>query len=487
MYCSAQFGYLDDLQRDLDATRPDLEIQILGVNPFGEESGNEGVTEGRDIPWLQDVDENGDRITDNWLETWPFVYRDVVIVDADGIAADSFNLTVDSLEEPESYNSLKQMLIDVATSAIDASDDVVSVLTGTTSEINVLANDGGSSRLSIVDVTTPEFGEAEVATIEYPAHLDPVKWPLTDLVISEIVPDEYIELYNTSFTESVDLASIDHVFVSGQFEADIATLSDASIPARGYTQLDWPAGLEMDSASGELMLYSNRDNGFETGLSMTDYVAWGEVSEHSRIELARQFGFWEGPPDGTLDLAAIQRIPGTIGNESHSYDNHRPSTPGNAINDAVETQQVIRLTVPDSFTGNLEFSYTVMDDAGKTDTALVEVAVEPEANPWQNPVNKLDVNNDGEVTFDDAQAIMDILNAGLAGDLPSQLTMPLVPTPFVDCNGNNSVEARDALLIINYLNRQAKSAADPAQAAAQAIAANLVASQNEDVDESDDG
>ena len=233
MYCSAQFGYLDQLQDDLRASRPELDIQILGMNPFQEESGNAAVTEGRDIPWLQDVDADGDNFGDTWLVDWPFVYRDVVIVDANGVAVDSYNLTINSLEEPESYSTLRQMLIDVAVSAIDGADDSVAVLSGATSEINVLANDVGSSRLSITDITMPEFGVAEIATIEYPATLDPVDRPITDLVISEIVPGEYIEIYNSSFTESVDLGAVSHVLVSGEFDVDIAALSSDDVPARG--------------------------------------------------------------------------------------------------------------------------------------------------------------------------------------------------------------------------------------------------------------
>ncbi len=451
MYCSAQFGYLDQLQDDLRASRPELDIQILGMNPFQEESGNAAVTEGRDIPWLQDVDADGDNFGDTWLVDWPFVYRDVVIVDANGVAVDSYNLTINSLEEPESYSTLRQMLIDVAVSAIDGADDSVAVLSGATSEINVLANDVGSSRLSITDITMPEFGVAEIATIEYPATLDPVDRPITDLVISEIVPGEYIEIYNSSFTESVDLGAVSHVLVSGEFDVDIAALSSDDVPARGYRQMPWPAGLQMSGQSGELILYHSRESGFDEGSNMLDFVAWGEVSTHSRIELAREMKRWEGPPDGTLDVDAIQRIPGTIGNESHSYDNHRPSTPGNAINDAVETTQVIRYTPPASFVGEVELSYTVMDDAGVTDTARVRIDVAPNSLPWQNPENNYDVNNDGEITYADAQAVIDVLNAGFAGDLPTQMVMPLAPSPFVDCNGNNSVEPRDVLAIFHEL------------------------------------
>ncbi|MEM8678940.1 MAG: hypothetical protein AAGF97_06295 [Planctomycetota bacterium] len=100
---------------------PDLEIDIIGMNHYREDAGNAEVSEGRDIPWLQDVDEDGDNLNDNWLTSWPFVYRDVVIVDAENVAVSTFNLTLHSLEEPESYATLRQMLIDVATATFSAS------------------------------------------------------------------------------------------------------------------------------------------------------------------------------------------------------------------------------------------------------------------------------------------------------------------------------------------------------------------------------
>ena len=275
------------------------------------------------------------------------------------------------------------------------------------------------------------------------------------------MPGEYIELYNSSYIDDVATDSLQHVLVSGTFSVDVASLAplngEGIIPARGYRQLTWPTELTLNSDSGELILYQNRQHSFDTGWSMVDFVAWGEVSSDSRIALARRVGKWEGPPDGTLDLDAIQRIPGTGGIESHSYDNHRPSTPGNAINDAIESKQVIRFEAPDGFEGTLDFEYTVVDDTGATDTANVRLVVEAESHAWQNPVNPFDVNNDGDVSAADALAVIRAINGGLRGPLPTDLEVPLAPAPFLDCNGNNSIEPHDALLVINALNSTAET------------------------------
>ncbi len=101
------------MQDDLDANYPELDIQILGVNEVGYESGNESFTKGRDIPWLQDVDDNEDGQSDVWT-SWNVTFRDVVILDAENVKVGTFNLTKYDLQTPENYEALRQMFIDAA-------------------------------------------------------------------------------------------------------------------------------------------------------------------------------------------------------------------------------------------------------------------------------------------------------------------------------------------------------------------------------------
>ncbi len=84
------------------------------MNPVGFETGNASITSGRDIPWLQDVDSDGDGTTDVWLTAWPYVYRDVVLVDENNEVQDVYNLTQHDLSEAENYGELKQKFLDVA-------------------------------------------------------------------------------------------------------------------------------------------------------------------------------------------------------------------------------------------------------------------------------------------------------------------------------------------------------------------------------------
>jgi hypothetical protein len=104
------------LQQELSQTRPDLQIQILGMNEIRHEIGNPAVTADRTLPWLQDVDANSDGASDNWLTAWPFAYRDVVILDENNVVIEAYNVTSHNLENEANFNELKSKLIAAAES-----------------------------------------------------------------------------------------------------------------------------------------------------------------------------------------------------------------------------------------------------------------------------------------------------------------------------------------------------------------------------------
>ena len=108
-----QFGLLDQMQNELDRDFPELDIQLLGVNRDTYDYGNEAMTSGKDIPWLQDVDDDGDSQSDAWI-SWEVTFRDLVILNAKNERVGVFNLTLNPLEFPQNYDSLRQMLIDAA-------------------------------------------------------------------------------------------------------------------------------------------------------------------------------------------------------------------------------------------------------------------------------------------------------------------------------------------------------------------------------------
>jgi len=77
---------------------------ILGVNGVGYESGNPDITDGRDLPWLQDTPE-----ADVWT-TWGIAYRDVVVLDGEGAVVGILNLTANDLGEAATQDALLDLL-----------------------------------------------------------------------------------------------------------------------------------------------------------------------------------------------------------------------------------------------------------------------------------------------------------------------------------------------------------------------------------------
>ena len=102
------------MQQDLAANYPELDILILGVNGYGQEFGNDSISQEGDIPWLQDVDLNGDSRSDVWISKWRVADREVVILDGSNEKVGSYSLAEFDLAISENYNTLRQMLIDAA-------------------------------------------------------------------------------------------------------------------------------------------------------------------------------------------------------------------------------------------------------------------------------------------------------------------------------------------------------------------------------------
>ncbi len=99
---------MDQLQTELAADYPDVAIQILGINEAGFEDGNSAMTDGRDLPWLQDTIEVG-----AW-SAWAVTYRDVQVLDADNHLVGIYNVTDHDLSIPAEYAGLRALLLSAA-------------------------------------------------------------------------------------------------------------------------------------------------------------------------------------------------------------------------------------------------------------------------------------------------------------------------------------------------------------------------------------
>jgi hypothetical protein len=79
-------------------------VQILGVNQVGYESGNAAACVGKDLPWLQ---ETAQQLI--W-SPWEITYRDVIILDGSNRKVSVYNLTDHDLSQPGNYAELKALL-----------------------------------------------------------------------------------------------------------------------------------------------------------------------------------------------------------------------------------------------------------------------------------------------------------------------------------------------------------------------------------------
>lgn len=96
------------MQEELASERPELAIRLLAVNEAGFESGQASMADLGDLPLLQDTATVG-----AWA-SWMVDYRDVIIVDEDGIAVYVYNLTSNDLSDTANYDTLKDALVAVA-------------------------------------------------------------------------------------------------------------------------------------------------------------------------------------------------------------------------------------------------------------------------------------------------------------------------------------------------------------------------------------
>jgi parallel beta-helix repeat protein len=100
-------------------------------------------------------------------------------------------------------------------------------------------------------------------------------------------------------------------------------------------------------------------------------------------------------------------------------------------------------------------------------TKFVIQLTDTATSSWQNPNNKYDVNGDGSVFAIDALIIINRILAGMSGPLPPT---PVVP-PYLDVSGDGNLSPLDVLQVINFLNLQAASlSATPAASTADETA-----------------
>ena len=160
-----------------------------------------------------------------------------------------------------------------------------------------------------------------------------------NLVISEVRPAEFIELFNTTGRD-IDLSGTTHAFCSPFLYADLADLhapgeesGSVTVPAGGFATVDWPVTsrgqtFPDDSDGGEILLYSNAS--FSTDTAILDFVCWGTSTHGSRQDQAVAVSKWgRGNCAPALREGSIHRLPETTGDGAASYNVTRAGSPSN--------------------------------------------------------------------------------------------------------------------------------------------------------------
>jgi hypothetical protein len=148
-----------------------------------------------------------------------------------------------------------------------------------------------------------------------------------ELVISEIVPGQQLELFNTTDTD-IALAGSSYQLCGRPWYAGLSTLApDVVVPAGGYALVPWPADFTDTAAGGEIAIY--RDLSFTMPASVVDFVCWGTNPHESRADVAIAAGKWTqgGPCPGAMTGGALHRRPMTAGTHAADYDVSSPPSP----------------------------------------------------------------------------------------------------------------------------------------------------------------
>ena len=151
---------------------------------------------------------------------------------------------------------------------------------------------------------------------------------ISPIIISEIKPGEYIEIYNTTDTD-IDLTAIPGWFCAPFQYVPVAT--PASVPAGGFMRMDWPITLTNPTEpNGELILY--KDFFFTSATSVLDFVCWGSPSPSRRLTQGASSGKWSGLCAASIPQGgAIHRRVGTDGTSLDSYDVTAPPSPMSCV------------------------------------------------------------------------------------------------------------------------------------------------------------
>ncbi len=258
---------------------------------------------------------------------------------------------------------------------------------------------------------------------------------------------------------------------------DLRTFRIVSPPGRGAVQINSATAVvtyrpEENFAGTDSFRYMIEDNAGTRSAVATVTITVRAVNDAPRAASDHAVT-WQEMPVPVDVVANDEDIDGRVLPSSVGITRF----PKNGILRVSPSTGVITYTPNDGFWGADTFSYAVVDEGGAlSDQAPVSVVVAEKDFPWRNPVNTLDVDNDGVVVPRDALLIIN----DLTQNAPRRLPLPRTPAsgapPFLDTNRDKFVSAIDALLVINKLTPpRAANSAGGQRAAASSVHAPLTA------------
>lgn len=141
------------------------------------------------------------------------------------------------------------------------------------------------------------------------------------LVISEINPGEYIEVYNDT-DAAIDLDNVAFQLCAQPAYIAVSAAgvgAGITVEAGSYAQLGWPSNFGgVVDGSGEVALYANSD--FADGANIMDFVCWGTATAQTRKDEAEGVGKWTGACAAAPTMGAVHRLVATDGVDAADYD-----------------------------------------------------------------------------------------------------------------------------------------------------------------------
>ncbi len=153
----------------------------------------------------------------------------------------------------------------------------------------------------------------------------------TPLILSEIAPANFIELYNNTGAD-ISLGTQNFWLFSRPTSVDLRVFAPSVVvPAGGYATIPFPPGFVDSVNGGEIALYRDvtGPSSFFVGSLIVDFVCWG-VNPHLSVKvIAESVGKWSGGCQSALTNGAISRLASTTGTTAADYSVTAPPSPLN--------------------------------------------------------------------------------------------------------------------------------------------------------------